>query len=66
VKKEKDSPVVPDPLVAAHLAGVIYQARLYNRQARMSIPEKEVVSEVLELWKTVMERMGPGEPAASE
>ena len=42
------------PLVAATLAGVIYQARLHNRQAKLNIPESEIVSDVVNLWRTVM------------
>ncbi len=42
-----------DPQVAATLTGIIYQARLFNRQARMNIPEEEVVAEVVTLWRNV-------------
>ena len=42
------------PMVAATLTGIIYQARLFNRQARMNVPEQEVVSEVVNLWRVVM------------
>ncbi|MFB3920178.1 MAG: hypothetical protein ACE145_00570 [Terriglobia bacterium] len=42
------------PLVAATLAGVIYQARLQNRQSKLNIPESEIVSDVVNLWRTVM------------
>ncbi len=42
-----------DPQVAATLTGIIYQARLFNRQARMNIPEDEVVTEVVNLWRSV-------------
>ena len=42
-----------DPQVAATLTGIIYQARLLNRQARMNIPEDEVVTEVVNLWRSV-------------
>lgn len=42
-----------DPQVAATLTGIIYQARLFNRQARMNIPEDEVVAEVVSLWRSV-------------
>lgn len=41
------------PLVAAALTGIIYQARLFNRQARMNVPEHEVISEVVSLWHMV-------------
>ena len=44
-----------DPMVAATLTGIIYQARLFNRQARMSIPEDEVITEVIMLWERVSE-----------
>jgi hypothetical protein len=43
-----------DPVVAATLTGIISQAKLFNRQARVSVPEEEVVAEVLGLWRTVM------------
>ena len=42
-----------DPQVAATLTGIIYKARLFNRQARMNIPEDEVVTEVVNLWRSV-------------
>jgi len=42
------------PMVAATLAGVIYQARLQNRQSKLNIPESEIVSDVVSLWRTVM------------
>ncbi len=42
-----------DPQVAATLTGIIYQARLFNRQARMNVPEEEVVNEVVNLWRNV-------------
>lgn len=45
------------PLVAASLAGTIYQARLFNRQARMSVPDASVISEVLNLWQTVRDAL---------
>lgn len=47
-----------DPMVAAQLTGIIYQARLFNRQARMNVPEQEVISEVVNLWRSVMETLG--------
>jgi len=43
-----------DPAVAAILAGVIYQAKLSNRQAKINVPEEEVVVEVISLWRIVM------------
>ncbi len=45
------------PLVAASLAGIIYQARLFNRQARMNVPEASVISEILTLWRTVLDAL---------
>ena len=45
------------PVVAATLAGVIYQARLLNRQSKLNIPETEVISDVVGLWKTVLNEM---------
>jgi len=50
------------PVVAATLAGVIYQARLQNRQAKLNIPEPEVISDVVNLWYTVRGALnaGPG------
>ncbi len=42
-----------DPQIAATLTGIIYQARLFNRQARMNIPEEEVIAEVVNLWRNV-------------
>ncbi len=49
------------PLVAASLSGIIYQAKLLNRQSRLNIPEQEVISEVMDLWQTgidVLSRRG--------
>jgi hypothetical protein len=54
-KNELD--VLAAPMVAATLAGVIYQARLQNRQAKLNIPEEEVISDVVNLWHTVREAM---------
>jgi len=45
------------PVVAATLAGVIYQARLLNRQAKVNIPEQEVISDVVNLWRIVKEAL---------
>jgi hypothetical protein len=53
-------PVQVDPMVAAQLTGIIYQARLFNRQARMNVPEQEVVSEVVSLWRNVMAALADG------
>jgi hypothetical protein len=49
-----------DPQVAATLAGIIYQAKLFNRQARVNVPEEEVVVEVISLWRMVMEALNTG------
>ena len=46
-----------DPAVAAALTGIIYQAKLINRQARINVPEEEVVVEVISLWRIVMEAL---------
>jgi len=46
-----------DPAAAATLAGVIYQAKLLNRQAKINVPEHEVVTEVINLWRTVMDAL---------
>jgi len=49
------------PVVAATLAGVIYQSRLLNRQAKLNIPEQEIITDVVNLWHTVMNALeGPG------
>lgn len=48
------------PMVAATLTGVIYQARLLNRQAKLNIPETEVIFDVVNLWHTVMDALGRG------
>jgi len=42
-----------DPAVAATLTGIIYQARLFNRQAKVTVPEEEVMAEVISLWRIV-------------
>jgi hypothetical protein len=49
-----------DPFVAAELAGVIYQARLQNRASKLNIPEEEVFSDVIELWRRVMDTLSRG------
>ena len=46
-----------DPVVAATLTGIIYQAKLFNRQARVNVPEEEVVVEVISLWRIVSEAL---------
>ncbi len=45
------------PVVAATLAGVIYQARLLNRQSKLNIPEEEVIRDVVTLWRTVTDEL---------
>lgn len=45
------------PIVAATLAGVIYQARLSNRQSKLNIPESEVISDVVGLWRTLVDEL---------
>ena len=49
-----------DPAVAATLTGIIYQAKLFNRQAKVSVPEEEVVVEVISLWRIVMDALESG------
>ena len=46
-----------DPVVAATLTGIIYQAKLFNRQARVNVPEEEVVVEVISLWRIVSDAL---------
>lgn len=48
------------PMVAATLAGIIYQAQLFNRQARVTVPEEEVVVEVVSLWRIVLNALNSG------
>lgn len=48
------------PIVAAELAGVIYQARLLNRQAKLNIPETEIVNDVVSLWRKVRDMLAEG------
>ncbi len=48
---------VSDPSVAATLAGVVYHARLINRQSKLNIPEQEVISDVLHLYRVVREEL---------
>jgi hypothetical protein len=45
------------PIVAAELAGVIYRAKLENRAAKLNIPEAEVVSDVVQIWRTLREKL---------
>jgi len=46
-----------NPTVAAMLAGVIYQARLLNRQSKLNIPEHEVISDVVDLYRVVRDEL---------
>jgi len=48
------------PQVAALLTDTIYRARLFNRQARMNVPEGEVIAEVVGLWRNVMKTLKKG------
>jgi hypothetical protein len=45
------------PVVAATLAGVIYQARLLNRQSKLNIAEEEVIADVVSLWRIVRDAL---------
>jgi hypothetical protein len=61
--KKAESPIAAervDPAVAATLTGIIYQAKLFNRQAKVNVPEEEVVVEVIRLWRNVMDALGSG------
>ena len=49
-----------NPLVAATLTGIIYQAKLFNQQARINVPEEEVVTEVISLWRIVTNALSTG------
>jgi len=46
-----------DPAVAATLTGIIYQAKMLNRQAKINVPEEEVVVEVISLWRIVKDAL---------
>ncbi len=48
------------PLVAAELAGVIYQSKLANRAAKLNISEAEVVADVVAIWRSVSEKLARG------
>jgi hypothetical protein len=54
------APKKVDPAVAAALTGVIYQAELFNRQARVNVPEQEVIAEVISLWRNVTDALAHG------
>ncbi len=60
-KQKKAGPEKSDPemtpMVAAALAGVIYQARLTNRQSKLNIPESEVIADVVGLWRSLMDEL---------
>ncbi len=45
------------PVVAATLAGVIYQARLSNRESKLNIPDSEVIADVVGLWRTLLDEL---------
>ena len=49
-----------DPGVAATLTGIIYLAKLFNRQAKINVPEEEVVVEVITLYRIVAEALTTG------
>jgi len=49
-----------DPAVAAALTGIIYQAKLFNRQARVNVPEQEVIADVVGLWRIVTDSLTHG------
>ncbi len=53
-------PMDSTPLVAATLAGVIYQAKLVNRQSKLNSPEDEVVRDVVNIWHAVMQQLRQG------
>ena len=60
-KAEKAAPANDmTPIVEAELAGVIYQARLLNRQAKLNIPETEIVNDVVSLWRKVRDMLAEG------
>jgi hypothetical protein len=46
-----------DPAVAAALTGVTDQAKLFNRQARLNVPEQKVIAEVIGLWRLVTDAL---------
>ncbi len=48
------------PVVAATLAGVIYQAKIFNRQSRMNVPEDSIIREVVTLWRAVLDELDRG------
>jgi hypothetical protein len=56
-KAEAPKAAEVDPAVAATLTGIIYQAKLFIRLARVNVPEKEVVAEVITLWRNVKEAL---------
>jgi hypothetical protein len=60
---QTESPEGPekiDPGVAATLTGIIYQAKLLNRQAKVNVPEEEIVVEVISLWRIVLDALRSG------
>ncbi len=60
-KKSEASPKNHDDtkkaLVAATLAGVVYQSRLLNRQAKLNIPDQEIITDVVNTWYAVMDAL---------
>jgi hypothetical protein len=50
-----------NPTVAATLAGVIYHARLLNRQSKLNISEQEVISDVVHLYRVVRDELAQDE-----
>ena len=55
--KKTQIPKGVDPMVAATLTGIIYQAKLFNRQAKVNVPEEEVIVEVISLWRIVTDAL---------
>ena len=48
------------PIVAATLAGVVYQSRLLNRQAKLNIPDHEIITDVVNTWYAVKDALAKG------
>ncbi len=60
VRRTKILTADQSPQVAAMLTGIVYQARLFNRQARMNVPEQTVIWEVVNLWHTISDALARG------
>ena len=45
------------PVVAATLAGVVYHARLLNRQAKLNISDQEIITDIVNTWYAVMDAL---------